>query len=53
MSWLESGSLDGTNNNKGMKKVAFDAGRTKWGVISFYEHYANDIVSNVAFLLQL
>ena len=51
MSWLESGSLDGTNNNECMKKMAFDAGGTKWGVISFYEHNTNDIVSDVTFLL--
>ena len=53
MSWLKSGSLDGTNNNEGMKKMTFDAGGTKWGVISFYEYNANDIVSNVTLLLQL
>lgn len=51
MSWLESGSLDGTNNNEGVKKMALDAGGTKWGIISFNEHNANDIVSNVTLLL--
>ena len=51
MSWLETGSLDGTNNNEGMKKMAFDAGGTKRGVISFYKHNTYNIVSNVTLLL--
>ena len=53
MSWLETGSLDGTNNNEGMKEMAFDAGGTKRGVISFYKHNTNYIVSNVSFSLEL
>ena len=53
MSWLESGSLDGSNDNKGVKEMTFDTRRTEWSVISFYKHNTNYIVSNVSFSLEL
>ena len=53
MSWLEASSLYGSNDNKGVKEMTFDARRTKWGVISFYKHNTNYIVSNVSFSLEL
>ena len=53
MSWFESGSLDGSNDNKRVKEMTFNTRWTKWSIISLYEYNTNDIVSNVSFSLEL
>ena len=53
MSWLEAGSLDSPNDDKGVKEMTFNTRWTEWSIISFYKHNTNYIVSNVSFSLEL
>lgn len=42
-----------TYQNEGVQEMAFDARRTEGGVVRLEEHYAHDVVADVALSLQL